>query len=122
MSLGKGVAIIPNEGKLYAPCNAEVTALMGHAIGLLCENGAELLIHIGIDTVELNGKHYNPHVTESSKVSAGDLLIEFNKNEIEKAGYRTITPVVITNSDDYADIEVALGDVKPCQNKVLTLK
>lgn len=121
-SLGKGLAIIPNEGKLYAPCNAEVTALMGHAIGLLCENGAELLIHIGIDTVELNGKHYNPHVTESSKVSAGDLLIEFNKNEIEKAGYRTITPVVITNSDDYADIEVALGDVKPCQNKILTLK
>lgn len=120
-SLGKGIAIIPDDGKLYAPCNAEVTALMGHAIGLLCENGAELLIHIGIDTVELNGKHYKSHVTESSKVSAGDLLIEFDKNGIEKEGYRTITPVIVTNSDDYSQVSIMLGDVKPCKNSVISL-
>ena len=80
--MGKGVAIIPTEGKLYAPCDAEVTALLGHAIGLLCENGAELLVHIGIDTVELNGQHYKSHVAEGDKVSAGDLLIEFDKKAI----------------------------------------
>lgn len=121
-SLGKGVAIIPSEGKLYAPCDAEVTALLGHAIGLLCENGAELLVHIGIDTVELNGQHYKSHVAEGDKVSAGDLLIEFDKKAIEKAGYKTITPVIVTNSDDYADVEAIFGDVKPCNTRILTLK
>lgn len=121
-SLGKGVAIIPEDGKLYAPCNAEVTALLGHAVGLLCENGAELLVHIGIDTVQLNGQYYKSHIAEGDKVSIGDLLIEFDKKAIEKAGYKTITPVIVTNSDDYNDIETIFGDGKPCNTRILTLK
>lgn len=110
--LGKGYAIDPTEGKAFAPCAGTVSTLMGHAIGLECDNGLEILIHIGIDTVQLNGKHYQPHVTEGQHVQAGDLLMEFDIAAINKAGYKTITPVIVTNSEDYGDISGKLGNIK----------
>lgn len=107
-ALGKGVAIKPTEGKLIAPVNGTVSALFGtnHAVGILTEHGAELLMHIGIDTVQLDGKFFKAHVSQGDKVEAGQLLIEFDIAEIEKAGYDTITPVVITNDDKYQRVEV----------------
>ena len=95
---------------------------MGHAVGLECDNGAELLIHVGIDTVNLDGKHYTGHVEDGQRVKAGDLLLEFDIAAIEQEGYKTITPVIVTNSDDYADIERVTGAVHACKDTLMTLK
>lgn len=110
--LGKGFAVDPTEGKAFAPCAGTVSTLMGHAIGLECDNGLELLIHIGIDTVQLGGKHYTPHVKEGDHVNAGALLMEFDIPAIKKAGFKTVTPVIVTNSDDFADVTGKLGAIK----------
>ena len=121
-TLGKGIAVKPSEGKVFAPCDATVSAVMGHAVGLTCDNGAELLIHVGVDTVNLNGKHYTGHVEEGQRVKAGDLLLEFDIAAIEKEGYKTITPVIVTNSDDYAGVERMTGAVNACKDALMTLK
>ncbi len=121
-ALGKGIAVKPTEGKVFAPCDATVSAVMGHAVGLECDNGMELLIHVGIDTVNLNGKHYTGHVQEGQHVKAGDLLLEFDKAAIEKEGYKTITPVIVTNSDDFADVERHPGAVVAGKDILMTLK
>ena len=121
-ALGKGIAVKPSEGKVFAPCDATVSAVMGHAVGLECDNGAELLIHVGIDTVNLDGKHYTGHVEDGQRVKAGDLLLEFDIAAIEQEGYKTITPVIVTNSDDYADIERVTGAVHACKDTLMTLK
>lgn len=120
-ALGKGIAVKPSEGKVFAPCDATVSAVMGHAVGLECDNGAELLIHVGIDTVNLDGKHYTGHVEEGQRVKAGDLLLEFDIAAIEKEGYKTITPVIVTNSDDYADTQRVTGAVNACKDTLMTL-
>lgn len=120
-ALGKGIAVKPSEGKVFAPCDATVSAVMGHAVGLECDNGAELLIHVGIDTVNLDGKHYTGHVEEGQRVKAGDLLLEFDITAIEKEGYKTITPVIVTNSDDYAQVERMTGAVTACRDTLMTL-
>ena len=119
--LGKGVAVRPREGKVVAPCEATVTVVMGHAVGLLCDNGAELLIHVGIDTVNLGGKHYTGHAAEGQRVKPGDLLLEFDIAAIEQAGYKAITPVIVTNSDDFAGIQGVSGAVEAGQGARLTL-
>lgn len=121
-ALGKGIAVKPSEGKVFAPCDATVSAVMGHAVGLECDNGAELLIHVGIDTVNLDGKHYTGHVEEGQRVKAGDLLLEFDIAAIEKEGYKTITPVIVTNSDDYAGTQRVTGAVNACKDTLMTLK
>lgn len=107
--MGKGFAIQPTEGRVVSPVNGTVFSLSksGHAIGLVSDNGAEMLIHIGIDTVKLKGQFFSPKVQAGVKVSVGDLLMEFDRVEIEKAGYDTITPVIITNMYQYASIESA---------------
>ncbi len=107
--MGKGFAIQPSEGRVVSPVNGTVFSLSksGHAIGLVSDNGAEMLIHIGIDTVKLKGLHFSPKVTAGTKVSVGDLLMEFDRAEIEKAGYSTITPVIITNIAEYSSIKPA---------------
>ena len=113
--LGKGMAVIPDEGKVVAPCKAEVTTLFDtkHAIGLTTKDGVELLIHVGINTVELEGKYYEVHVAEGDTVEAGQLLLTFDMEKIQNAGYNITTPVIITNSDDYKNIEgVSTGTVK----------
>lgn len=105
-ALGKGFAIAPSEGLVKAPFDGTVTMVYetGHAIGLESDSGAELLIHIGINTVELGGKYYKTLVTEGQKISTGANLIEFDLTAIEKAGYPVITPVIVTNSDDFKEI------------------
>lgn len=108
-SLGKGVAIQPRSGAVYAPFDAVVVAAFptGHALGLRHADGAELLIHIGLDTVKLGGQHFSVKVTSGQQVKAGDLLIEFDGDAIERAGYDLTTPVVITNPDLYPAIASA---------------
>ncbi|MFS0777024.1 beta-glucoside-specific PTS transporter subunit IIABC [Neobacillus sp. 3P2-tot-E-2] len=104
--LGKGVAIIPEEGKVFAPIDGTVTAFFDthHAVGITGENGSEILIHVGIDTVKLGGRHYTPKVTKGQSVKKGDLLLEFNIEGIKEEGYEVITPFIVTNSADYTDI------------------
>ena len=105
--LGRGVAIDPAEGKVIAPADGEVSTLFDthHAIGLTLNNGMEMLIHIGINTVELNGEGYTAHVLEGDKVKRGQTLITFDIPLIQSKGYKTVTPVIITNADDYKSIE-----------------
>jgi len=104
--MGKGVAIIPSKGRVVSPVNAVVTALFNtkHAIGLTSEDGTEILIHIGLDTVKLEGKYFTAYVKKDDNVKVGDLLIEFDINAIKDAGYDVITPVIVTNTDQYKDI------------------
>lgn len=96
---------------MIAPCDGTVSATMGHAVCLECDNGLELLIHVGIDTVKLGGKHYTSLVEEGQHVRAGEKLMEFDIPAIEAEGFRTITPVIITNSDDYSDVTGISGIV-----------
>ncbi|MGW7158030.1 beta-glucoside-specific PTS transporter subunit IIABC [Paenibacillus taichungensis] len=107
--MGKGFAIQPSEGRVVSPINGTVFSLSksGHAIGLVSDDGAEMLIHIGIDTVKLKGQFFSPKVQAGAKVAVGDVLMEFDREEIEKAGYTTITPVIITNMHQYNSIESA---------------
>lgn len=104
--LGLGAAVEPSEGKVTAPADATVETLFEthHAIGLKLENGAELLIHIGINTVELNGEGFTAHVSEGDSVKKGQTLITFDKELITSMGYKTVTPVIVTNPDDFAAV------------------
>ncbi len=105
--LGQGVAIIPSDNRVIAPFDGEVASLFQtkHAIGILSESGVEVLIHVGIDTVKLDGQYFTAHVKPGDKVRAGDLLLEFDRQAIRSAGYDLATPVIISNSDDYRAIE-----------------
>lgn len=105
--MGKGIAIIPTVGEAVAPEDGEVVSLFRtkHAIGFLTNSGAEILIHIGIDTVKLDGQHFQAHVEAGSKVKKGDLLVSFDIQAIKQAGYEVTTPIIITNSDDYQHIQ-----------------
>lgn len=104
--LGKGVAIIPSDNKVIAPFSGEVVSLFPtrHAIGLQSDSGIELLIHVGIDTVKLDGKPFIAHVAVGDNVETGALLLEFDRKAILDAGYDLATPVIITNSENYTDI------------------
>ncbi|WP_318388319.1 beta-glucoside-specific PTS transporter subunit IIABC [Enterobacter sp.] len=101
--LGDGIAIRPQSGQVVAPCDARVETLIDshHAIGLSCDNGAELLIHVGLNTVNLQGQHFRPLVKEGDVVKAGTPLLEFDKEAIERAGYDLTTPVLVINSDEF---------------------
>ena len=106
--LGQGVAIIPSVGKVIAPFSGEVASIFQtkHAIGLLSDSGIELLIHVGIDTVKLDGAPFTAHVKEGDKIKAGDLLLEFDRQAILNAGYDLATPIIISNSDDYRALDI----------------
>lgn len=105
-ALGKGVAIEPSEGKVVAPVDGVLTTFFptGHALGITSDNGAEILIHVGMDTVQLEGKHFTPKAKQGDTVKAGDVLLEFDIEAIKGEGYSVITPVIVTNSDNYLDI------------------
>ena len=117
--LGKGLAIKPVEGKVYAPFDGEVAMVFDtkHAISLVSAKGTEVLIHVGLDTVMLKGEHYTAYVESGQSVKKGDLLLEFDMEAIKAAGYEVVTPVVICNADDYTDVirttgvAVEAGDV-----------
>ncbi|WP_353169090.1 PTS beta-glucoside transporter subunit IIABC [Providencia sp.] len=105
--LGQGAAIIPNHGEVYAPFDGEVSSLFktGHALGLLSQSGIELLIHVGIDTVKLDGLYFSPQIKQGDTFKTGDLLLTFDREKILEAGYDLTTPVIVSNSDDYKTIE-----------------
>ncbi len=105
--LGKGVAIIPEQNQFYAPVSGEVSVVFptGHAIGLTSEDGTELLIHIGLDTVQLNGDGFHVKVQQGQKIKQGDLLVEVDIDAIKEKGYSVITPILVTNPDQYQEIE-----------------
>ncbi|WP_339275623.1 beta-glucoside-specific PTS transporter subunit IIABC [Paenibacillus sp. FSL W8-0426] len=107
--MGKGIAIVPTEGKVYAPFDGVVEALYRtkHAIGLKAANGVEILIHIGVDTVSLKGKHFTSHVEQGQSMQAGDLLVEFDPEGIKADGYNTITSIVVTNMQQFGDVLTA---------------
>lgn len=104
--LGKGIAVRPTEGKVYAVADGTVETLFPtkHAIGLKLANGVEILIHIGMDTVNLGGRYFDAKVKQGDQVKKGDLLIEFDLNKLVEEGYSVETPVIITNSDQYLDV------------------
>lgn len=122
--LGKGMAIKPTEGKVYAPFDGTVEMVFDtkHAISLASNNGTELLIHVGLDTVMLKGEHYTPHVEAGAAVKKGDLLLEFDMEAIAAAGYDTITPIVICNTDDYKNIVCTTGKQVVPGDTVMTLE
>lgn len=104
--LGKGVAILPDDGVVYSPVSGCVVSLFEtlHAIGIKSNEGAEVLIHIGIDTVKLNGQYFTSHINVGDKISVGDLLISFDVEAISSAGFNLTTPILINNSDDFIDV------------------
>lgn len=123
--MGKGAAIIPTVGRAVAPVDGIVSALFEtkHAIGLTADNGAEILIHIGLDTVKLGGKHFKAHVKSGDKVKAGDLLVEFDIKAIQEEGYEIITPVLVTNVDSYNDVLALIDkDVKEKDELIKAVK
>lgn len=121
-ALGSGVAIEPANGKVYAPFDGTVMTLFPtkHAIGIVSDNGCEVLIHIGMDTVKLEGKYFEAKVKQGEHVKAGQLLITFDLDEIKKEGFCMQTPVIVTNVADYADVvPMHEGEVKYTE-KLLT--
>ena len=123
-AMGKGVAIEPVDNKVYAPFNGtiEFIADTKHAIGLLSEDGVEVLIHVGMDTVKMEGRGFSVKTSVNSKVKAGDLLLEFDRNIIEKEGYSLITPVVITNADNYEDKALCINEEVKNGMSIINLK
>ena len=109
--LGNGIAIEPAEGKVYAPCDATVDMMFttGHAVSLVADNGAEILIHVGLETVSLEGKPFKVHAANGDKVKKGQLLIEVDLEEVKAAGLPTITPMVVCNTDEYPTFNTFVG-------------
>ena len=111
--LGQGVGIKPSEGKVVAPCDATVAQMFdtGHAVSLETPFGAEVLIHVGLDTVELKGQGFTVHAKAGDKVKKGQLLIQFDIPAITAAGYDVTTPVVVCNSDEFNEVKTHTGPV-----------
>ena len=109
--LGNGIAIEPAEGKVYAPCDATVDMMFttGHAVSLVADFGAEILIHVGLETVSLEGKPFTVHVANGDKVKKGQLMMEVDLDAVRAAGLPTITPVVICNTDVYPTFNTIVG-------------
>ena len=122
--LGDGAAIEPTEGKLYAPCDGKVDMVFDtkHAINLVSKEGCEILLHIGIDTVKLNGKFFETHVTDGQEIHKGDLLISFDLDGIRNAGYQTTTPMIICNTDDYQSVEAIRTENVSVGNKLIEIQ
>lgn len=109
--IGKGIAVKPTDGKIYSPVNGTVSMIFPtlHAVGLQSEEGVELLVHVGIDTVNLKGEGFKGHVQMGDTVKMGDLLLEADLDAIKNAGYDTVIPVVVTNTPDFKSIEGGTG-------------
>ncbi len=124
--LGDGIAVIPSEGKLYAPCNGIVESVFDtkHAVNLKGDDGSEILLHIGIDTVKLSGKYFTAHVQNGQSVESGELLLSFDIDGIRNEGYKLTSPIVICNTEDYGEIKsLTDGDIrKGCDLLRLTRK
>ena len=122
--LGKGVAIEPDNGDVVSPVTGVVTTVFPtkHAIGLTSDDGVEILIHIGMDTVGLNGEAFESFVKQNDRVKKGDLLVRADLSKIKAAGFSIITPVVITNSDTYREIIISHGGKISKGQQIITVK
>ena len=117
--LGEGIAVEPSEGRLYAPCDGRINSIFDtkHAVTIQSSDGADVLLHIGIDTVKLGGKHFESHVSDGQEVKKGDLLVTFDIDAIKAEGYKLTTPLIIGNTDDYSSFspaaqgKISAGDV-----------
>lgn len=114
--LGKGVAIIPADGKIYAPADGTIELLFDtmHAVSMTTTDGVEILVHIGLETVTLKGEHFTAHKATGDIVKKGDLLISVDLDAVKAAGFDVITPMVVCNTGDYQAVEAVMGtDVEP---------
>lgn len=114
--LGDGVAVIPSDGKIFAPADGTIGMIFEtlHAVSLTTEYGAEILIHVGLDTVKLKGEGFESHVKAGDTVKKGDLLLTVDLEKVKAAGYDTITPMLICNTDNFAEVKGLIGkDVAP---------
>ena len=111
--LGKGIAVEPSEGKVYAPFDGTCESVFDtkHALSLLPEDGVELLIHVGLETVSLNGAPFKALVKDGEKIKKGQVLLEFDMQMIRDKGCKTVTPVIVTNEDDLAGVSVENGEI-----------
>ena len=123
-ALGKGVVILPDEGKVYAPVTGTVTVLFPslHAIGITSDAGVELLIHIGINTVQLNGEGFTAHIKQGDQIKQGQLLVEFDMNKIKEAGYSLETPVLVTNYADLKEVKNTNASSVQLQETLIEVK
>ncbi|PLR33994.1 PTS beta-glucoside transporter subunit IIABC [Chimaeribacter californicus] len=121
--LGKGVAIVPEEGRVTSPVDGEIASVFAtrHAIGITSQGGSEILIHVGIDTVKLDGHYFTAHVKAGDRVAAGDLLLTFDRQAIAAAGYDLTTPMLVNNSDDFTDVLCVPGARILGQSPLLTV-
>ena len=122
--LGEGVAVEPSEGRLYSPCGGTVDSIFDtkHAVNILSEDGVEVLLHIGIDTVKLGGRFFESHVSDGQKVRKGDLLITFDIDKIREAGFKLTTPMIVGNSDDYSSFNIAADGTVSAGDKLLEVE
>lgn len=123
-SMGQGTAIVPNDGKLYAPVDGTISMLFPtcHAIGIQSDNGAEILIHIGMDTVELKGEYFKTHIKQGAAVKKGDLLIEFDLQAIKQLGYDVTTPIILTNTAQFSEISITDMEMVSLNTPLLKVK
>lgn len=121
--LGPGIAIVPSNGTVVSPINGTIAMVMDtkHAVCIQGEDGLELIVHAGLDTVELNGKYYQTYKEIGDQVKAGDVLLEFDLEEITKAGYDVTTPIVITNLGDYKITKCLTGQQVKAGEEVIQL-
>lgn len=121
--LGPGIAIVPSNGTVVSPINGTIATVMDtkHAVCIQGEDGLELIVHAGLDTVELNGKYYQTYKEIGNQVKAGDVLLEFDLEEITKAGYDVTTPIVITNLGDYKITKCLTGQQVKAGEEVIQL-
>ena len=110
--LGKGCAVEPVNGNVVSPCDGTVMTLFPtlHAIGIVSKDGAEILIHLGLDTVKLDGQGFKAHIKQGDKVKKGQLLVSVDVNYIKEQGYSLVTPIIITNTNDYLDVVAMTTD------------
>ena len=122
--VGKGVAIMPSEGRFYAPADGALISVFptGHAFCINTLDGAELLVHIGLDTVKLNGEFFTVHATQGTDVKKGDLIVEVDIDGVRNAGYEIITPVVISNHSKFSKLEKKTGTVAAGDTVILLSK
>lgn len=122
--LGKTMAIRPIGQRVVSPVSGTVNSVFdtGHALTLVSDDGVELIIHVGLDTVNLQGKHFTIHAKAGDKVAPGDLLVEFDKAEIEKAGYDVITPIIICNSAEFSEIDLLTGKEVKESDEIIKIK
>ena len=113
--LGNGIAVLPAEGRIYAPCDGTVTTVFptGHAVAVTSDEGAEILIHVGLDTVKLEGHGFSVRPEAGGRVKRGELLLEADISFIKNAGYESITPVIVCNTSEFSSVEAKTGRKRP---------